>query len=173
MYIHICNPNCRVFRLCIFYDCWSKSFRRQQRKLHKVLKVLEETIGDKKYFGGEEIGLSDINLGLTVLSFGVIWRYCWCKGVGSLVYLNSELQWEHPSMWTNLPSHHELFSSYKQKRKTLFHPMQHECKHELICICTIYYFSKLPCTLDDWIRQIMFLFREPTSYFNPQASFNV
>jgi len=37
-----------------------------------VLKVLEETIGDKKYFGGEEIGLSDINLGLTVLSFGVI-----------------------------------------------------------------------------------------------------
>ena len=59
LYIYICNPNCRVFQ-------------KATKEVREVLKVLEETIGDKKYFGGEEIGLLDINLGWIALSFGVI-----------------------------------------------------------------------------------------------------
>ena len=110
LYIYICNPNCRVFQ-------------KATKEVREVLKVLEETIGDKKYFGGEEIGLLDINLGWIALSFGVIEDIVGVKVlvVDDFPCLFTWIQnfREHPAIKTNFPSHQELFDYYKQKRETM------------------------------------------------------
>ncbi|KAK7279470.1 hypothetical protein RJT34_24523 [Clitoria ternatea] len=55
-----------------FFVTVGEEFQKVTNEVREVLKVLEETIGDKKYFGGEKIGLLDIVLGWIALSFGVI-----------------------------------------------------------------------------------------------------
>ncbi|KAH1260920.1 Glutathione transferase GST 23 [Glycine max] len=50
-----------------FFVSVGEEFQKARKEVRGVLKVLEETIGDKKYFGGEEIGLLDIKFGWLVL----------------------------------------------------------------------------------------------------------
>ena len=50
-----------------FFVSVGEEFQKARKEVREVLKVLEETIGDKKYFGGEEIGLLDIKFGWLVL----------------------------------------------------------------------------------------------------------
>ncbi|CAJ1968291.1 unnamed protein product [Sphenostylis stenocarpa] len=106
-----------------FFVTVGEEFQKATQEVREVLKVLEETIGDKKYFGGEEIGLLDINLGWIALSFGVIEDI-----VGVKVLVADDFPrlftWiqnfrEHPSIRTHLPSHHELFAYYKKKREAI------------------------------------------------------
>ncbi|TKY75304.1 Glutathione transferase GST 23 [Spatholobus suberectus] len=59
----------RAFCLSSFVTV-REEFQKATKKVREVFKVLEETIGDKKYFGGEEIGLLDIILGWMAMSFG-------------------------------------------------------------------------------------------------------
>ncbi|XP_014514447.1 probable glutathione S-transferase isoform X3 [Vigna radiata var. radiata] len=103
-----------------FFVAVGEDFQKATKEVREVLKVLEETIGDKKYFGGEEIGILDITLGWIPLFFGVIEDIV---GVKVLVVDDFPrlFTWirnfsEHPSIRTNFPSHHELFGYYKQKR---------------------------------------------------------
>ncbi|KAG5062666.1 hypothetical protein JHK85_003849 [Glycine max] len=56
----------RAFFLSFFVSV-GEEFQKARKEVRGVLKVLEETIGDKKYFGGEEIGLLDIKFGWLVL----------------------------------------------------------------------------------------------------------
>ncbi|TKY52800.1 Glutathione transferase GST 23 [Spatholobus suberectus] len=106
-----------------FFVTVGEEFQKATREVREVLKTLEETIGDKKYFGGEEIGLLDIILGWIALSFGVIEDV-----VGVKVLVVNDFPrlytWirnfrEHPAIKTNLPSHQELLDYYKQKRETI------------------------------------------------------
>ncbi|TKY68113.1 Glutathione transferase GST 23 [Spatholobus suberectus] len=59
----------RAFCLSSFVTV-REEFQKATKEVREVFKVLEETIGDKKYFGGEEIGLLDIILGWMAMSFG-------------------------------------------------------------------------------------------------------
>ncbi|RZB72275.1 putative glutathione S-transferase [Glycine soja] len=101
----------------------TRVFQKATKEVREVLKVLEETIGDKKYFGGEEIGLLDINLGWIALSFGVIEDIVGVKVlvVDDFPCLFTWIQnfREHQAIKTNLPNHQELFVYYKQKRETI------------------------------------------------------
>nr|KYP42836.1 putative glutathione S-transferase [Cajanus cajan] len=106
-----------------FFVTVGEEFQNATKEVREVLKVLEETIGGEKYFGGEEIGVLDINLGWIALSFGVIEDVV---GVEVLVVNDFPclFTWvqnfrEHPAIKTNLPSHQELFAYYKQKRDTI------------------------------------------------------
>ncbi|KAL2323373.1 hypothetical protein Fmac_027752 [Flemingia macrophylla] len=106
-----------------FFVTVGEEFQKATKEVKEVLKVLEETIADKRYFGGEDIGVLDINLGWIALSFGVIEDV-----VGVKVLVVSDFPglftWiqnfrEHPAIKTNLPSYPELFTYYKQKRETI------------------------------------------------------
>ncbi|KHN48964.1 Putative glutathione S-transferase [Glycine soja] len=106
-----------------FFVSVGEEFQKARKEVREVLKVLEETIGDKKYFGGEEIGLLDINLGWIALFFGVIEDVVGIKVlvVDDFPRLFTWIQnfREHPAVKTNFPSHQELFDYYKQKRETM------------------------------------------------------
>ncbi|KAL5149086.1 putative glutathione S-transferase [Glycine soja] len=106
-----------------FFVSVGEEFQKARKEVREVLKVLEETIGDKKYFGGEEIGLLDINLGWIALFFGVIEDVVGIKVlvVDDFPRLFTWIQnfREHPAIKTNFPSHQELFDYYKQKRETM------------------------------------------------------
>ena len=88
-----------------------------------IVSMMQLHMGDKKYFGGEEIGLLDINLGWIALSFGVIEDIVGVKVlvVDDFPCLFTWIQnfREHPAIKTNFPSHQELFDYYKQKRETM------------------------------------------------------
>jgi len=106
-----------------FFVTVGEEFQKAKEEVREVLEVLEETIGEKKYFGGEEIGLLDINLGWLALLFGVIEDIVDVK-VLVVDDFPRLFTWirnfsEHPSIRTNLPSHHEVFGYYKQKRDTI------------------------------------------------------
>ena len=96
-----------------FFVSVGEEFQKARKEVREVLKVLEETIGDKKYFGGEEIGLLDINLGWIALFFGVIEDVVGIKVlvVDDFPRLFTWIQnfREHPAIKTNFPSHQELF----------------------------------------------------------------
>ncbi|XP_027365377.1 glutathione transferase GST 23-like [Abrus precatorius] len=104
-----------------FFVTVGEELQKATNEVREVLKILEETVGDKKYFGGEEIGLLDIILGWIPLSFGVIEDV-----VGVEVLIVNDFprmfNWirnfrEHPTIKANLPSHQDLFAYYKQKRE--------------------------------------------------------
>ncbi|RDX86213.1 hypothetical protein CR513_32473, partial [Mucuna pruriens] len=106
-----------------FFVTVGEEFEKATNEVREVLKTLEESIGDKKYFGGEEIGVLDINLGWIALSFGVIEEVVGVKVlvVDDFPRLFTWIQnlREHPAIKTNLPSQQELFDYYKLKRETI------------------------------------------------------
>ncbi|KAK7393331.1 hypothetical protein VNO78_21884 [Psophocarpus tetragonolobus] len=106
-----------------FFVAVGEEFEKAEKEVREVLKILEETIGEKKYFGGEEIGLLDINLGWIALLFGVIEDIVGVKVlvVDEFPRLFTWIQnfMEHPTIKTNLPNHQEMVLYYKQKRETV------------------------------------------------------
>ncbi|XP_031278264.1 glutathione transferase GST 23-like [Pistacia vera] len=93
------------------------------KEAREQLKVLEEGVGDKKFFGGNEIGMADLVLGWIAKSFGVIEEVVGVKvlDADSFPGLHS---WVgnfrgHPVIKQNLPDCDEMFAYYKQKREMI------------------------------------------------------
>ncbi|KAI9085864.1 hypothetical protein K1719_032278 [Acacia pycnantha] len=90
----------------------------------QVLKILEEeALGERKYFGGNEIGLIDLVIGWIALSFGEIEEAVGVKVINGCDFPGL-LAWiqnfrEHPAIKANLPKHDELLAYYKQKREII------------------------------------------------------
>ena len=90
----------------------------------QVLKILEEQVlGERKYFGGDEIGLMDLVIGWMALSFGEIEEAVGVKviNVCDFPQLHAWIQnfRDHPAIKSNLSNHNELLAYYKQKREII------------------------------------------------------
>ncbi|KAJ1416836.1 Thioredoxin-like superfamily [Sesbania bispinosa] len=108
-----------------FFVSVGEELQKATQEVREVFKILEEAIGDKKYFGGDEIGLLDINLGWIALLFGVGVLE---EVVGVEVLVVNDFPrlftWiqnfrEHPAIKAILPSHQEFFAYYKKRREII------------------------------------------------------
>lgn len=95
------------------------------KDVREALKILEEQAlnGENKFFGGDEIGLVDLAIGVIATTFGVIEEV-----VGVKVLEQQEFprihNWiknfkQHSTLKNNLPDPHEMLLYYKQKRELL------------------------------------------------------
>ncbi|KAL6214445.1 hypothetical protein ACLB2K_013879 [Fragaria x ananassa] len=93
-------------------------------EVKEILKILEEQgLGEKEFFGGNEIGLADLAIGFIASSFRVI------EELAGVKVLNGEefpglCNWvkkfkENPAIKKNLPDSDQMFVYYKQKREML------------------------------------------------------
>ncbi|KAK7267494.1 hypothetical protein RIF29_20168 [Crotalaria pallida] len=106
-----------------FFVSVGEELEKAIKEVREVLKILEETIGDKKYFGGDDIGLLDINLGWIAVIFGAMEEVVGVKvlDINDFPRLFTWIQnfREHPAIKANFPNQQEVFSYYKQKREII------------------------------------------------------
>lgn len=107
-----------------FYVSEGEEHEKATEEARQVLKMLEEeALGEKKHFGGDEIGLVDLVMGWIALSFGEIEETVGVK-VLNVSDFPRLLPWiqnfrENPAIKPNLPNHDELLAYYKQKREII------------------------------------------------------
>ena len=93
-------------------------------EVKEILKILEEQgLGEKEFFGGNEIGLADLAMGFIASSFRVI------EELAGVEVLNGEefpglCNWvkkfkENPAIKKNLPDPDQMFVYYKQNVRVL------------------------------------------------------
>ncbi|KAM5563238.1 putative glutathione S-transferase [Rosa sericea] len=101
-----------------------EELEKAAKEVREILKILEEQgLGEKDFFGGNEIGLADLAMGLIASSFGVI------EELAGVKVLNGDefpglCNWvkkfkENPAIKKNLPDPDQMFVYYKQKREML------------------------------------------------------
>lgn len=96
--------------------------------VREVLRIIEEqALGEKKFVGGDEIGLADLAMGVIAQSFGVIEEI-----VGVKVLEEKEFprvhNWiknfkQNPAIKKNLPDPDEMFVYYKKKKEMFVESM--------------------------------------------------
>ncbi|XP_048448102.1 probable glutathione S-transferase [Pyrus x bretschneideri] len=107
-----------------FFMADGEEHEKAAKEVRDLLKILEEqALGEKEFFGGNEIGLADLALGFIASSFGVIEQV-----VGVKVLQASEFpclcNWinnfrENPAIKKSLQHVDQMFVYYKQKREMI------------------------------------------------------
>ncbi|GMN50395.1 hypothetical protein TIFTF001_019556 [Ficus carica] len=108
-----------------FLAVGEEEMEKAAKDVREALKILEEQAlnGENNFFGGDEIGLVDLAVGVIATTFGVIE-----EGIGVKVLEEQEFprihNWiknfkQHPTIKNNLPDPHEMLLYYKQKRELL------------------------------------------------------
>ncbi|XVE78027.1 hypothetical protein DITRI_Ditri13aG0111200 [Diplodiscus trichospermus] len=105
-----------------FFIGVGEEHKKAAKEAKEMLKILEEeALGEKKYFGGDEIGMVDLAIGWMAASFVVIEEIVDVKilDAESFPRLHAWIQnfRAHPVIKNNLPDHDKLLFSYTQKRQ--------------------------------------------------------
>lgn len=110
-----------------FYIAVGEEQERAIRAAREQMKVIEEQgLGEKKFFGGNEIGLVDLVFGWIPKSFGVIEDVVGVKVLDADSFPRLHA-WignfrNHPVIKDHLPDCDDMFAYYKQKRERFIAP---------------------------------------------------
>ncbi|KAL4596714.1 hypothetical protein ACB092_12G183000 [Castanea dentata] len=94
------------------------------KEVRELLKIIEEQgLGEKKYFGGDKIGLADLVFGFIPVWLGVLEESAGVKVTKPDDFPRLQV-WienfrENPVIKANLPDPHQLLAHSKQKREVL------------------------------------------------------
>ncbi|KAL9431229.1 hypothetical protein AB3S75_026418 [Citrus x aurantiifolia] len=104
-----------------FYIGVGEEHEKAIKEAKEKLKIIEEQgLGDKKFFGGNEIGMADLVFGWIAKSFGVVEEVVGVKvlDADSFPRLHAWIEnfRSHPVIKEHLPDCDEMFAYYKQKR---------------------------------------------------------
>lgn len=104
-----------------FYIGVGEEHEKAIKEAKEKLKIIEEQgLGDKKFFGGNEIGMADLVFGWIAKSFGVVEEVVGVKvlDANSFPRLHAWIGSfrSHPVIKEHLPDCDEMFAYYKQKR---------------------------------------------------------
>lgn len=105
-----------------FFIGVGEEHRKAVNEAKELLKIIEEqALGEKEYFGGEEIGMLDLAMGWMAASFGVIEEIVDVKILDAETFprLHAWIQnfRAHPVIKKTLPDHDKLLATYTEKRK--------------------------------------------------------
>ena len=107
-----------------FYLTVGEEQEKATKEVRELLKVIEEQgLGEKKYFGGDKIGLADLVFGFIPVWLGVLEESAGVKVMKPDDFPRLQV-WienfrENPVIKANLPDPHELLAHSKQKREVL------------------------------------------------------
>lgn len=116
-------------KILAFYVAVGEEEKEKAAKgVREVLRIIEEqALGDKKFMGGDEIGLADIAIGILAKSFGVIEEIVGIKVLEEHEFprINNWIKnfKQNPAIKNNLPDFEEMFVYYKNKKEMLVEPM--------------------------------------------------
>lgn len=107
-----------------FFVAVGEEQEKATQEARELLKILEEQgLGNKKFFGGNEIGLVDLVFGWIAGWLGVIEEVVDVKvlDADSFPKLHAWTQnfKDHPVIKENLPDRNEMLAEYKQKLEML------------------------------------------------------
>ncbi|XP_022758578.1 glutathione transferase GST 23-like [Durio zibethinus] len=105
-----------------FFIGVGEEHEKAAKEAKELLTIFEEQgLGEKKYFGGEEIGMVDLAMGWIAASLGVIEEIVDVKilDAESLPRLHAWVQnfRAYPVIKNNLPDHDKLLENYTKKRE--------------------------------------------------------
>ncbi|KAK8517975.1 hypothetical protein V6N13_128134 [Hibiscus sabdariffa] len=127
-WINFLDDKDKVAPFVTFFIGVGEEHKKVVEEVKELLKIYEEQVlGEKKYFGGEEIGMLDLAMGWMAASFGVIEEIVDVKILDAETFprLHAWIQnfRANPVIKNNLPDHDRLLQNYTEKRKMfLGHP---------------------------------------------------
>ncbi|TYH11198.1 hypothetical protein ES288_A07G239100v1 [Gossypium darwinii] len=120
-WINFLDNKDKVAPFITFFFGVGEEHKKAVKEAKELLKLYEEQVlGEKKYFGGEEIGMLDLAMGWMTY-FGVIEEIVDVKILDAETFprLHAWIQnfRAHPVIKNNLPDHDRLLQNYTEKRQ--------------------------------------------------------
>ncbi|PON55533.1 S-crystallin [Trema orientale] len=110
--------------VALYHAVGEEEKEKAAQGVREILRIIEEqALGEKKFLGGDEIGLADLAIGFIAKSIGVIEEI-----VGVKVLEENEFprlhNWvknfkQNPAIKNNLPDPDEMLAYYKKKKEML------------------------------------------------------